>query len=131
MSSLYLIFTVYVQTVSISTSNVRRVTHHYNPCPDRTQSLQPISSLYPSLPFISRQPTICKANVQSVPHFYSPCPDMHVQYPNFNPCLTSTHRYSPCSESTPSLQHNSRQNPISTAPLLPMTSQYTISPVFI
>ena len=39
-----------------------------------------------------------------------------------------SHIYSPCSESTPFLQQQSWQNSISAAPLLSMSSQYTISP---
>ena len=38
-----------------------------------------------------------------------------------------THLYSPCLESIPSLQHKSRPNHISSAPLLPMSGQSTLS----
>ena len=62
---------------------------------------------------------------------------MSRQYPNvFSPHVAFIHHYIPYSESTPSLQHISRQHLYylwlgSTLYLLPMSSQYTISPAHV
>ena len=60
MSNLYIISTVHVQIVSESTVHAQSVIYFYNWCPDSTQSLWPVSSLY----------LTSTAHSQTVPNMY-------------------------------------------------------------
>ena len=95
-------------------TNIKSGPHLYRSYPDSTQYI--------------------KTHIQSVSHMYSQCSvcnsllqPMSSQYSSvLKPCYAFSNLYSPCSESTPSQQHKSRPNPISAAPLLPTSAQYTI-----
>ena len=143
MSSLYLISTSHIQTVPksiakfhqnpVCIANDNSVPNLYIPCPDSTQTLQPMSSQY----------HIFTAHVQILPHIYHQCPvcilycpyyphstkylkPISSQYLTFTanvkmvshlcmPSSESTHHYNSCLVGTLSLQHISIQNPICTA----------------
>ena len=137
-------------------SSIQSVIYLYNPCPNRTHLYTPYPVCTQSLQLMSRQYIISKShlhsqylistcNAQSIPNIYLPCPAsntslklMSTQYPNiFSLCqpIFTVHASRPSRstdpDQTPSLQHLNYTHLVGIPYILPISSQYTISPVYV